>query len=124
MWQSMAYAARTSNWRSPLLGTYATGEALTTLARGLYADHRNGLVTRGEPRHHPTVDTAEPHSHPTTVTITDCGDSTDWLKYEADTGEPANDGPGGRRAITATVDRHVDGAWRVSRFAIHEVGTC
>jgi hypothetical protein len=124
MWHHMARAARTSDWRSPLLSKYATGDALTTISRGLYADHRNGLVTKGAPKNNPTVSQVEPPGQPTRVTITDCGDSTDWLKYRADTGQPANDGPGGRRAITAVVELQPDGLWRVSDFAVQEVGTC
>lgn len=124
MWRSMARAARTSDARSPLLSAYATGDALLTISRGLYADHQNGLVTKGEPKNEPRVSTIEPRDNPTTVGIVDCGDSTHWLKYRADTGGLADDGPGGRRAITATVERQADSTWRVSGFAIEGVGTC
>jgi hypothetical protein len=124
MWRSMASAARTSDARSPLLSAYATGDALLTISRGLYADHQNGLVTKGQPKNEPRVSTLEPRDDPTTVGIVDCGDSTHWLKYRSDTGRLADDGPGGRRAITATVQRQGDGAWRVSGFAIEGVGTC
>lgn len=124
MWRNMASAARTSDSSSPLLSAYATGEALLTISRGLYADRQNGLVTRGEPKNNPTVSVIEPSARPTRVGIVDCGDSTDWLKYRADTGRLADDGPGGRRVITATVDRQADGAWRVSGFVIEGVGSC
>jgi hypothetical protein len=124
MWHNMAGAARTSDWRAPSLSEYATGQALNTISRGLYADHRNGLVTKGAPRNEPQVAAVTPADEPTRVTISDCGDSTHWLKYRADTGKPANDGPGGRRAITAIVDRQDDGRWQVSDFAVRAVGTC
>lgn len=124
MWRNMATAARTSDPRSPLLSVHATGDALLTISRGLYADGQNGLVTRGEPKNHPRVSMIEPSDRPTKVGIVDCGDSTHWLKYRADTGRLADDGPGGRRAITATVDRQADGAWRVSGFVIEGVGSC
>lgn len=120
----MASAARTSDWQSPLLSEYAIGVALSTISRALYTDHQNGLVTKGMPRNAPTVSAVEPPESPTRVTISDCGDSTNWLKYRADTGKPANDGPGGRRAITAVVDLQADGSWKVSDFAVREVGTC
>jgi hypothetical protein len=124
MWQAMAGAARTSDWRSPQLGEYATGQALNTISRGLYTDHRNGLVTKGAPNNAPTVSRVDPADEPTRVTISDCGDSTHWLKYHADTGRLADDGPGGRRAITAVVDQQRDGRWLVSDFAVESVGTC
>ncbi len=124
MWHAMAGAARTSDWQSPTLSQFATGEALSTISGGLYTDHQNGLVTKGAPKNEPTVAAVEPADEPSTVTISDCGDSTDWLKYRADTGQPADDGPGGRRAITAVVKRQDDGRWLVSDFAVQAVGTC
>lgn len=124
MWRNMATAARTSDWQSNLLSRFATGYALTTISSGLYADHQNGLITLGEPKNSPSVAGWEPADEPTTVTITDCGDSTNWLKYHADTRQPANDGPGGRRAISAVVTKQAGGRWMVSDFAVREVGTC
>lgn len=53
MWRDMAVAARTSDWRSPLLARHATGAALGAITRGMYADRRNGLVTKGAPRNAP-----------------------------------------------------------------------
>ena len=124
MWQNMASAARTSDWQSPLLSEFTTGEALNTISRGLYTDHQNGLVTKGAPKNSPSVSTVEPPDNPTKVMITDCGDSTNWLKYRADTGELADDEPGGRRAITAVVNLQGNGSWMVSDFAVQELGTC
>ncbi|MGH3761026.1 hypothetical protein [Actinophytocola sp.] len=124
MWHTMVSAARTSDWKSPLLGQYATGQALNTISRGLYTDHQNGLVTKGTPKNTPVVAALDPVDDPTRATISDCGDSTSWLKYHADTGRRADDGPGGRRAITAVVERQGDGVWMVSDFAIQAVGTC
>jgi len=124
MWDSMASAARTSDWRSSALGHFATGEALNTISRGLYADHQDGLVTKGSPKNEPQVAAMTPADEPSRITISDCGDSTNWLKYDADSGELADDEPGGRRSITAVVDRQQDGRWLVSDFAVRAVGTC
>jgi hypothetical protein len=124
MWDTMAGAARTSDWRSPALSNFATGEALGTISRGLYSDHQNGLVTKGTPKNDPQVAAMTPDDAPSRITISDCGDSTNWLKYDADTGARANDGPGGRRSITAVVNRRDDGRWLVSDFAVWAVGTC
>ncbi|MFJ3779783.1 hypothetical protein ACIPX0_49790 [Streptomyces sp. NPDC090075] len=119
----MAEAAKTSDWDSPMLARHATGEALSAITRGMYADHLNGLVTKGEPKNVPKVSSATPTPDPTTVMISDCGDSTHWLKYRRDTGKPADGKPGGRQAITAEV-RKRNGAWKVSRFAVEAVGSC
>ena len=123
MWHDFVAAGRTSDWQSPQLGQFATGIALTNLSRGLYADHYNGLVTKGEPVLNPVVASADPPSIPEKIIVSDCGDSAHWLKYRADNGQLA-DTPGGRRSINAIVDKQADGAWKVSDFGVHDVGTC
>jgi len=124
MWRNFADAAVTSDWRSPALAQNATGDALSRLSRGLYADHYNGLVSRGRPVNTPEVSSVDPTDSPTTVVITDCGDSTAWTKYRADNGQPVNDGPSGRRQINAVVKKAVDGSWKVTDFGVQAVGTC
>lgn len=124
MWQDFVEAGMTSDWQSSSLGRHATGIALTNLSRGLYADNYNGLVTRGEPILDPRVTSVEPVDDPTTVRVADCGDSSNWLKYRADTGVLASDGPGGRSMITAVVERQSDGSWKVSDYAVRDPGSC
>jgi hypothetical protein len=124
MWTDMADAATTSDWQSPKLAHNATAEALSKISRGLYADHYNGLVSKGKPVNNPTVESVEPANNPTTVNIVDCGDDSNWLKYRADNGQPANDGPGGRRHINAMAKKAVDGSWKMTDFAIQDPGTC
>lgn len=125
MWQAMARAGKTSDWQSPELSHYATGEALATIIRSLYADNLDKVVTRGAPGNSPVARSAEPPEDPTKVLIEDCGDSTHWLKYHQGTDRPAGAGSGGgRRLINAEVLRQVDGTWRVNRFAVQAVGTC
>jgi hypothetical protein len=123
MWRAMADAASSSDWQSPALAQYATGDALGVISRSLYTDHLNHVVTRGEPTTNPKVSSVEPPNDPTTVMISDCGDSTNWLKYKQD-GQPLDDSPGGRRAITAEVKKQQDGYWRVTRFAVEGLGSC
>lgn len=123
MWHAMAEAAVTSDWRSPKLAQYATGDALGVISRSLYTDHLNGVVTKGEPKLHPQVTSVDPPNDPTTVMISDCGDSTNWLKYKTN-GQLADDVPGGRRSITAEVKKQQDGSWKGTRFAVEGVGSC
>jgi hypothetical protein len=124
MWRAYAAAGATSDWKAPALGQYATGIALTNLTRGLYADHRNGLVTKGNPVLNPTVSSVDPLDSPTKVIVSDCGDSTNWLKYHADTGQLADAEPGGRHAINAIVEKQPDDSWKVSDVGVQDVGTC
>lgn len=124
MWAEFEKAGTTSDWQDQALGQYATGVALTNLTRGLYADHANGLVTKGAPVLNPSVTSITPSGNPTSVVIADCGDSTHYLKYYASNGQPAPDGPGGRQYIKATVDKQAGGAWKVADFGIQGLGTC
>lgn len=124
MWEDYATAAETSDWQWPRLADHATGEALSVMSRGLYASSYNGLVSRGKPVLNPQVTSVDPPDDPTTVTISDCGDSSNWLRYDAETGELAEDEEGGRRAITAKVEVQPDGVWKVTGFAVQELGSC
>ena len=124
MWQDFGNAAATSDWQSPALGQHATGLALSTLSRGLYADHYNGLVSKGNPTHQAQVSSVDTESDTRKVIVADCSDSTNALKYSASSGQPANDSPGGRRQINATVQKQSDGSWKVADFGVQGVGTC
>lgn len=124
MWQRMVAAAETSNWQDPSLAQYATGDALQVITKSLYTDHLNGAITKGQPKNSPHPSTADNAADPSTVLISDCGDDSGWLKYRADTGQPADNEPGGRRSITAEVRKQSNGQWRVARFAVEAAGTC
>lgn len=123
MWQQMVKASETSDWQSPALANYATGDALGVINRSLYTDHLNGVVSKGQPLTNPHVTKVDPESNPNTVMISDCGDDSNWVKYKKD-GSPFTDAPGGRRSITAEVKKQADGSWRVTRFAVEGVGSC
>ncbi len=124
MWRDFATAGHTSDWKSPALATHATGDALLQMSRSLYADHYNGVITKGAPIIHPTVLKASPPVSPTTVLISDCGDSSHWLKYFAKSGKLQDNIPGGRQAITAEIKKQPGGSWKVDQFAIEGVGSC
>ena len=124
MWEDYAVAAETSDWRAARLADNATGEALSVMSQGLYASHYNGEVSKGRPVLNPEVTEVDPPDEPTTVVISDCGDSSNWLKYDAETDNLVDDEPEGRRAITAWVEEQPDGTWKVSSFAVQAVGSC
>jgi hypothetical protein len=124
MWRDFATAGHTSNWQSPLLAQHATAYALQVMQKSLYTDHQNGVITRGAPVDHPRVKSVSPGTDPTVVMIADCGNSSQWRKYEAKTDQPAPGSPGGRQAITAEVRRQPNGSWKVDQFAVEGVGSC
>lgn len=124
MWQDFATAGTNSDWQSAQLGRYSTGTALNNMHKALFADHTNGVVTKGSPVLNPAVDSIDSTASPTKITVKDCGDSTHWLKYRTSDGQPADDSPGGRRLIYANVQMQSDGSWKVSDYAVHDVGTC
>lgn len=124
MWRDVAAVATTSDWRSPRLAEHATGDALSVLSRQLYADHYNGLISKGAPSNSPVAQSVDSPYEPKTVVITDCSDASSWLKYRADNGKPADSDPGGKHLIRAEVKLAVDGSWRVTRFAVESTGSC
>lgn len=124
MWEDYAVAGETSNGQDPRLKQHATGIALTKIEDGLEAAKDKGLVSKGRPEVNPRVSSVEPPSAPTKVVISDCGDSTEWIQVRADTGEPADDSPGGKREINAVVEKQADGVWRVTDFGVHGIGSC
>lgn len=124
MWDSYVEAAVTSDWQSPHLSRFATGTALTTLTQGLHAAHDKGHVARGEPTLHPRVSSVDPVGRLVKAIVTDCGDSTNWTSQRADNGAPVVEEPDGRRRIDAVVEKQGDGAWKVTDFGVHEVGSC
>lgn len=124
MWEDMVDAAKTSDWEDSNLGRHATKDALRVITGSLYADHKNGVITKGSPTYEPEVTSVKPKDDPTTVRIADCGDSTNWLKYRKKDGKRLTGTSDGKRRILAEVKMQDDGEWRVTRFAVQGVGTC
>jgi len=107
----------------PELERYATGDALETLIGGLTSMRDAGLVLEGEVLYSPTVTELSPPSAPTTARVADCADSTRAARVRED-GEPFQDEPGGRRRIVADLEVVDGGIWKVTGFAVREVGSC
>jgi hypothetical protein len=118
----MAAAARTADYKSPLLPQHSAKAALSLLVRGLYTDKRLGIVVKGHPVTHARVVSVSPSSNPTTAHIVDCFDDTHWLNYKV-TGGLQNNVPGGLHHTTATVT-DIDGAWKVTELHVEASGTC
>lgn len=124
MWNDMVEAAKTSDWEDPQLGRHATKDALRVITGSLYADYKNGVITKGRPTYDPEVTSVKPRTSPDTVMIKDCADSSNSLKYFKKTGKRVSDTPDGHRLIIAEVKLQGDDEWRVTRFAVQGVGSC
>jgi hypothetical protein len=122
MWSDLVTAAKTSDFRSPLLSRHASGDALTLFTQGLARDQLHGIVTRGEPVLHPVVASLSPSASPTRAMVTDCFDDTHWVEYKT-SGGLAKNAPGGRRATTADL-KNVGGVWKVTFLSVGATGTC
>ena len=122
MWSDMAVAARTADYRSPLLPHHAARKALSILVRGLYTDKRMGIVVKGKPVTHARVVALSPPANPTKAQIVDCFDGRHWLTYKV-TGGLQNNVPGGFHRTTATV-ADVGGVWKVTQLHVEASGTC
>jgi hypothetical protein len=109
---------------SPELARYAAGDALSTLVDGVREVRNNGLKGEGEFSLAPRVTEVAPATSPTKVGIRDCLDDSQAQIVRASPGPAYNDKPGGRRLCLATVERQSDGAWKVTSFGLHEVGSC
>jgi hypothetical protein len=126
MWAAYDQAGRApeANPDDPRLAEFATGEALANLRTALGRLRDQGLVFEGSfELTAPEVVELSPADAPTTAEIVDCQDSSDWRVVRAD-GRDYEDEPGGRQAVSVDVVLDEDGVWRVTGFAVREVGTC
>lgn len=119
MWNDLTNASHTANWRDPALAHHSTGEAFAELTSQLYSMNQNGLVSHGAPVLHPyvTISTASK------AIVDDCTSTVGWLEYIAATGKLKNNIPGGNRLIESHVEL-VDGVWRVTEYAVGDLGSC
>ncbi|GAA0479825.1 hypothetical protein Aca07nite_87750 [Actinoplanes capillaceus] len=124
MWQAYAKAGATADPDEPSLATYSSGDALQVLQSGLAELRRDGNVIKGTYISDPKIVQESPSVELTTLTITDCIDTREFLIYDAKTGALADDEPGGRRAVVAASGQGADGRWTITEFGVQEVGSC
>lgn len=124
MWHAYVEAARTQDPDVQTLSQYAAGDAFDQLAGALAENRKQNEVTRGDPEFDPEVRWLEPKDDPKRAKIVDCADSSDWLQYDAKTGERIKDQPAGSHRVTAVVKQVPRGGWKVTSLTIGEVGSC
>ncbi|MFD7712126.1 hypothetical protein [Streptomyces sp. NPDC059786] len=118
MWRDLTHASETSDAASPLLDDHAADGALALMKYGLKKSKREQVVSKGAPRVHPKVVSANGQE----VVLVDCVDDRHWLQYRLN-GELKNDIPGAHFKTDATV-RRSSGAWKVTDLYMHEAGSC
>jgi hypothetical protein len=125
MWAAYDEAGRApeANPDDEQLASYADGRALELLTEGLRSMRDAGLVIEGDVVLSPEVVELSPTATPTEARIEDCGDSSNWLSVDAETGEVTDDARG-RQLVIATVRDSGGGQWKVVDFAIRGVGSC
>ena len=122
MQRAFQEAVKTADPDHPDLARYAAGEAFQRLRNGVASIRDQGLRGRGEASFQPVVESLDPPAAPTRITLRDCLDTSQTELYDP-SGQPYQDQPGGLRLVIATVEI-VNGAWKVTSVAIHQVGTC
>jgi hypothetical protein len=123
LWKAYVAASRIPDPAYPALTHYADGDALEVFVNGLRMMRRNGLVGRGDVALHPRVTAVRYDARPPTVHIEDCAD-TGASRLVRRHGSSYEDTPGGRQAVNAVASRIQLGAWRITSFALFEVGSC
>ncbi len=124
MWDAYMRVLAAPDPDNPELARYATGAALKTLTDGVRDVRDKGLKGEGAFILSPQVTEVAPASAPTKVGIRDCLNTAQSRIVRASPGPAYSDKPGGRRQCIATVERQADGAWKVTSFGLHEVGSC
>jgi hypothetical protein len=122
MWQAFVAASRTADYQYPSLDHYAAGAALELLIRGLYQNHLEGIVTRGQPSFDPVVTMTKTSTATPEANVSDCADDTHAVTYYK-SGKPAPGDPPGHHEVHAQV-QPFDGTWKVTYLVVDKAGTC
>jgi hypothetical protein len=125
MWQAFVNASQTADYQSPALARYAAGDALSLLMHSLYANYKDGIVTRGEPSFSPSV-TITTSGGTQQADVTDCASPSTWANY-AKSGKLISGQPHGGRKIIARLQQFSpvgSPAWKVTYLNVGLAGTC
>jgi hypothetical protein len=122
MWTAFVAASDVADPAYPHLARYADGDALKILVNGVKDLKSKGLVNQGDVVLSPKVTATSLSVKPPQVQIADCVDTAGTHLVKKD-GSAYHDSPGGRRSAQIKVTETAAG-WKVTSFALFEVGTC
>jgi hypothetical protein len=117
-WEDMIAVGATANWRSPRLDDHATGNALASAQATYRSLNQRGLVARGTVKVRAKVLSIKG----STATVYDCNSTSNFLAYDAKTGELRDRSSGRSNGKTVTLVRR-NGTWKVAN-SVTEVGKC
>jgi hypothetical protein len=117
-WDDMIAVGATANWRSPRIDDHATGQAVLDAQATYRSLNRRGLVARGTVKVRPKVLSIKGNK----ATVYDCNSTSNYLAYDAATGELRDKSSGRSNGMTVTLVR-TNGVWKVAK-AVTEVGKC
>jgi hypothetical protein len=117
-WDDMIAVGKTANWRSPRMDDHATGLALAQAQATYRMLHQRGLVARGTVKVRAKVLAIKGN----TATVYDCNSTSNFLAYDAKTGQLRDKSSGRSDGMTVTLVLR-DGTWKVAKSHT-EVGKC
>jgi hypothetical protein len=117
-WDDVIAVGATANWRSPRLDDHATGPALAESQATFRSLHQRGLVARGTVKVRAKVLAIKGDK----ATVYDCNSTSNFLAYDAKTGELRDRSSGRSNGKTVTLVRR-NGTWKVAN-SVTEVGKC
>jgi hypothetical protein len=118
MWDAYIEASHDGDTDPEDLDRYAMGQAAEHIRENLAERVEAGEVATGEPSFAPEVAEVEEHS----VVLHDCMDATDWLRVDAESGEPVEEVSGDpvHRPVHATAEYDAL-SWRISELLIGQL---
>lgn len=117
-WDDMVAVGATADWRSPRLDDHATGRALAEARSTFRSLHARGLVARGTVKVRAKVLSVKSR----TATVYDCNSTSNFLAYDAKSGELRDKSSGRSNGKTVGLVLR-NGTWKVADTAT-EVGKC
>jgi PBP1b-binding outer membrane lipoprotein LpoB len=117
-WDDMIAVGATADWRSPRIDDHATGQVLLDAQATYRSLNRRGLVARGTVKVRAKVLSIRGNK----ATVYDCNSTSNFLAYDAATGELRDESSGKSNGMTVTLVR-TNGVWKVAKAAT-EVGKC
>jgi hypothetical protein len=122
-WNDLAVVSDEGNYQDPRLAAHLSGQLLLTTSQDLYLEESHGIATRGQPVLHPRIEASELAARPPTVTIADCIDFHQFVKYYKTSGAPYGVSQAGLSADTTTMTL-VNGTWMVTDEKMQADGSC
>jgi hypothetical protein len=117
-WSDVITAGKSADWQSPQLDDHATGLALRQAKATLLSLKARGLVARGTVKLDPEVISLAPPK----AVVYDCNNTSNFLAYDAKTGQLRDKSSGRPNGKTVTLLLN-GGSWKVSQ-ATTEAGKC